>query len=220
MRQLQRGIGCSQGAATWSETFEDMTNGEEWSNDGNWTEDTADDVYEGDTDVSNIPQGSVAGFADTSNAGGDYVDIYRSFSTLGSSGYITFKFYYRVSGNEQTGAVSIRDGGAYIAVMRFDGTNFEIGDNLTWANVVAMSADTWYFVEVQIDLSDSDGVDSVIVWVGDGSTQTEYGPYDTYNQSDPGSGIDGFWVDTDTQDTDRDFYIDDVNMYETERCAP
>ena len=213
--------GCSQGAATWTEDFEAIAEGEEWEDDGDWTEDTADDVYEGDTGVAQNGEGGTnSGLADVSNAGGNYVDIYRGFTALGSSGYATFKFWYRVTGTERTGVISIRDGGAYLTVMRWDGTNLEIQDNLTWTDIVAASANTWYLIEVEIDLADSDGINAVKVWVGDGSTQTEYGPYDCYNQSNPGSGIDGFWVDTDTQDTDRDFYLDDIALYEAPRCAP
>lgn len=209
------GGGCTQGSAAWSEDWELIANGEKWSNDGNWTESPSPtNGFVGDS--GRYRSGSLSGMIDVSLLN-DYDSCRRSFTAFGSSGYATFKFGIQVDKTSSAVGIFINDGGNDVTQRRvafsYDGINLEVRDNAAYVDVVGISLDTWYFVEVQIDLSASDGIDALTVWV----EGTEYGPYDTYNQQNPGSGIDLFnvWDGNNAGD----YWIDDLAAYEEARCA-
>ena len=215
------GGGCSKGTTIASEDWENISDGEEWSNDGNWVENlSSTDRFVGDNSI--VHGGSLSGQALSDSD--DYDRGCRlPFTALGNTGYVTFEFYiladdatsgsqwdiyicddaYGVSSNRRVG-------------LMVDSGYLKVRDNDTYVNVVSMSSDTWYKVEVQIDLSASTGIDAVRIWV-DG-VEASGSPYDTYSRSDPGSGIDRFVVHNYFANKPA-LYIDDLLIYEGERCA-
>lgn len=213
--------GCTQTPERASEDFEAIADTEEWSNDGDWSENpSSTNYFVGDDARAN--GGSLSGLIDNATASNSYY-IQRAHTAAGSSGYLTYDWYVNIDAvgtAEYTHWVKISDGApgsaANIRVeILVNGDDLRVSDNASYPDVCTncLSADTWHHIEVQIDLSATDGVDAVYVWM-DG---TQYGPYDTRSQYDPSTGIDQFNPMT---YSNTNIWIDDLIVYEGERCAP
>lgn len=213
---VQGGAACSKGATILAETFEDMIDGEEWDDDGNWSEPSAQtDVWIADTDTgppNRIHGGSVSGMVD--NTANGYT-IQDSFTEI-TSGYTTFEFYCMWNAVNVTisDTFAVLDGTSMRSELYISSAGYlQFNSNTTLTNIVTVSADTYYKIEVQINTSQADGIGAVYVWVND----TQYGPYDTTSRANP-AGIDTqrFYSDS---STDAEYWIDDYLHYAGARCA-
>jgi len=195
-----------------SENFENMTNGEEWSNDGNWDERHATtNFYIGDTDVADIPQGTRCGQADMITGEAER-EINLDFSPDNTKPItMTYKFRYDFApGNTLTmpGFVKVGES-AYVQTTIDSAGNIQIYDNATWVDIVSLADDTWHTIDLEVDLDDSDGIEAVYVWVNG----TEYGPYDVQAQKDPGL-INSIRVAQYWGENGNNIWVDNIIVYE------
>lgn len=213
--------GCSKGATIFSEDFEAIANDEEWSNDGNWAEFGAStNVFVGDD--AQLHGGSLSGLV-LNTAGG--MMICRTFTEV-TSGFFSAEYWVRWQVMDVTQSLNfvISDGSITTAGERrveFQVTatgDLQINDNASWQTIAAVSQSTWYKIEVQVNTSQTDGIDAVRVWLGNGVTQTEgtNSPYDTRGRTNP-AGIDRLGYASDSS-TNANYWIDDVLAYTGERC--
>ena len=91
----------------------------------------------------------------------------------------------------------------------------QIEDNATLVDVVAIPADTFIHLEIQVNIDQSDGIDAVRVWAN--GTESANSPFDTPAQIDP-SGMDRLGCATDNS-TNANYWWDDILFYGDERCA-
>ena len=216
--------GCSQGAMAFSEDFELIAEGEEWDDDGNWTEATAStDKYIGDNAIVN--EGNLSGQVNTS--GSHWIDMSATYTSIGGTGTATFQhdFYYTTSAEGAT--VILTDGNGQYGVTGNQRVYMQVasggklqnrGNGGSWYDVLGsgFTANTWHTIEVEIDLEQSDGIEALTYWVNGSQISTLY---DTRNRSDPGSGIDTIAVNGWISSTPARYY-DDIRLYDGDRCAP
>lgn len=210
--------GCTR-ASVWTEDFEAVADGEEWSNDGNWFEVGATtDVFVGDNAQAN--SGLLSGLV-LNTAGGSM--IYRAFTEI-TSGYANFEYYVRWnvgSGVTQSLNFVVSDDSITSAAnqrVEFQvdvSGNLQINDNATWQTITTISGSTWTKVEVQINTDQTDGIDAVQVWVN--GTEGTNSPYDTRGRTNP-AGIDRLGYGSDSS-ANAWYWIDDIEVYTGVRCV-
>jgi hypothetical protein len=204
------GGGCTKGATIYSDNFEAISDSEEWSNDGNWIEESAVSDVVGDDAVYH--NGSLSGLVGNATNGSF---VYKAFTEI-TSGKTTWDFY--IYGDDVTGTTvnlfRARDDTYIIVLLQIDSSgNLEVRDDDVYVDIGALSVDTWYHVEVELDTDITTGIDAINVWV-DG-TIAAAGPFDTYGQNNP-SGVDRAGYVT---DTGAHYWVDDYLHYTGVRCA-
>jgi hypothetical protein len=204
--------GCTKGATIFADDFEDVADGEELSNDGNWVESSAVSDVVGDDAVVNAG-GSTLSVLFGGATNGIY--IYNSFTEI-TSGKATFEFYIRWStvGSSFTGTFLVKDGGNNrVLIYLASGGSLKIQDNSTYVDIVTgLVADTFYHVEVEVDTGITNGQNATRVWIDE--TESTNSPFDTSGQDNP-SGIDQAGFSTDSSGT---FWVDDYLHYTGARC--
>jgi len=201
-----------------SEDFETgYTDGEEWSA-HNWTEVNATtNVYVADDAVKYAGSYSGMFVGQTTNASRE---IKYSFSSQ-TGGYISGEMFARASGtmNSSVSQFGGMQSAAQILLIGFDESGtpdyIQTYSNATYTNTSAWSANTWYRVEWQLNLDQSDGIGAVYFWI-DG---TEYGPFDTFARADP-SGITSFYNFGYRPFSGQYIWTDNIIIYDGARCAP
>jgi hypothetical protein len=205
---------CTRGITLISETFEAYANGAEWST-ANWAETHAStDFYTADNTV--YYAGSLSGKAVRSGGAGNWV-INRSF-TQQTSGKVSVEFWYRISATDQPGAaIYIGNATDLIACnCEYDsGSGYlRTYNGSSWNNLAALSANTWYKVEMIFDIDNYSGSSACTYYIGGGSA---IGPYATYNSGANAPDIlalDQYNVSTGTT------RLDNITVYDGDRCNP
>lgn len=171
----------------FEEDFEAMTDGEEWENDGNWTESASTTgVYVGDIDTPGIPQGSVAGMQ-TSQATTAGRQIYSTAFATGTS-TITASYYFKFAEYPTTeyGIPMLKDldvGNMTTLSIRDDG--YLAAYQGSWTDVVLLVPNKWYFIEIELDRSISSGTDAWFIWIDN----VKFGPFDTQYSTPSGTDV-------------------------------
>jgi hypothetical protein len=206
--------GCTKGATIFADDFEDVADGTELSNYGNWSESGAVADVVGDNAVVNAGGSTLSViFGSATNT----IYIYNTFSEI-TSGKTTFEYYNNWDVvNVTINNMRIRDGGTDI--VRFNMTSagdLQIYDNDGYIDIfTGMSEDTWYKIEVEIDTDISTGINAVRVWLdGVESSASSGDGFDTLSRGDP-SGIDTAGFYTDSSD---EYWVDDYLHYTGARC--
>lgn len=185
-----RGSGGATGSTTLLDyDFSGLSDGVEWSTDS-WTEqDATSDVFVTDTDVT-MPDctycgtSTVVGMMVAQSSAADR-RVYRTF-TGQTSGYITVEFDVRMDGIDHTqNLINIWVDTTSILTFSINTSEqFQFYGNSAW-DIAASTyvADTWYHIEIEMNMDDSDGTDCYRLWVD--NTEDTNSPFDAAGHNDP-----------------------------------
>jgi len=208
----------------WTEGYEAMVDGEEWSNDGDWTEQGAITEFEADTAQYKV--GSVSGLVDTDTAN-EY--IYRAFTKTGEP-VIRIDFAFRLDADNNYETFTFLYGGGMAGGNRLGCIGQDASNNLDWYEQVdntweeimpaaSWAINTWYYMTMTVDTSIATGVSSInFYWDTDapsgdtapfGQNTATDNPFDTDNGLDP-TAFDRLSFKSSAVHV----WIDDITVYE------
>lgn len=202
------------------EDFEsDYSNGDEWSTQHSWIEwDATTNIFIVDSSVTQpdctycTTGGTYSGRMDPPGGAADR-RIYKAFTAI-NSGYVTIEFDMRTSSAISQNIINLWADTTSILTFGISTTIFRFYGNSAWDDgATTYSVDTWYHIEIELNVDDSDGTDSIRLWVD--NVEDSNSPFDVSGHNDP-EGINRFGNNFYFA-ASLNYYVDNFVMYTGQR---